>query len=645
VEEDGVKRLHLHDLFPRLAGDLADVAYGSLAGDCAYRSPGRHGVRNPNRRDMAGLTKAAVEKAALQRDMAFFEVLYEEFLADPWHFSPSLRTYIPKDRFRPKKGTRPIDDPCELKRLIVLYVRQIIEGRAEGAMTSGQYGGRPMASVKASCPRKGATMQDHVVWALWEAAWGGYGHVLLLDLKDAFGLVPKKAALKSLQGIGLDEEAARWIWRLVRMDAVDARNRKTRYTRQGRGIEQGNALSATIMNLVLAPVLRTLEARHDVKVYAYLDDIYVAARSHEVAHGAFYTFRQSARDRGFTNVRPFRKESDLPDSKNSTIINVADQPVPVLKTYMVDRFGISLHPDKEMELWADGELQEPVTIKKLRKLSNCQALMKHACRERNCESLRPSPIKGKDNKPLRPDHPRSASAGEGVIMKGHQPSSSSTSVRTRRTQGVQLPGNQGFRTEVLLKEGVVRDDRVLGVPSADGPCWCSNGVVASHGQQAGGISPPDRGDSHQTDRGKTRDRRGDVAEDRHPCLSILSPEIMPHVTRPGRLRFGDRYKGWTLDLRGLEDVLGEDAPDGLVRQVVNGLVRVVRQRNKATVIVDPRDAWTGSPGLIGNEGDEVYKKLMYRLRPDGAADVALVRRPRGRYVCLRSHRSPFLVGG
>jgi len=605
-----ISGLPIDSLMPT-AEMLYYAAYGAFAGDRACISWGVHKGRNPGRRDTMGLTKEVVYDAAVHGDMAFFLNLHQALTANPWQFPPSLRTLIPKDAEDPGKGTRPIDDPCELKRLVTLCVRHEIETLAERDMHPGQYGGRPAWAIKPACLRKGATMQDHVATAIWQGIRQGYRHVLVLDLKDAFGLLPERAALDVLQDIGIDNEAAKWVWRLCQIDAVDSRTRRIHYTRQGRGIEQGNVLSATLMNLVLAPICRSMERSLDVQVFGYLDDIYVLAPTEEIATEAFFRFRQSARDRGFTNVRRLRHQDDPADSKNSHIINIDEQTVTVLKTYEIDSFGISLHPDKVLKLRQVGK----VSLSKFRKLSNCRALTKAACRSRNLKAIQPA-----IRKPV--NHPSIIVTPVNMTGRTYLP------LDPLQEPPVSDTGSP-VTLEVLnkelkeLKNPDVRDSRNEAFHAPDGVTSpYSERIMSSRCKLAGGIPK----DSHQTAGGQTLGRgRGNTGG--YPAhLSVLHPDIRTNVIRPGNLQLGNQYKGHILDLRNIRSVIPGDIPVGSIKQVVNRLVKLVRVENKAVVVIDPREPMTAVKGVLGREGDDAYRQMDSHFQEDGGLRITLVRR-------------------
>lgn len=615
----------MNDLLPT-ATELFEAAYGALVGDPGFISWGVHQGRNPGRRDTMGMTKEVVYQAALEGNVSFFTGLAERLEADPWTMPTSLRTYIPKDEVNPDKGVRAIDDPCEFKRLIAICVRRVIQERAESYLTTGQYGGRPEWAITRECTLPGATMQDHVATGIWKAIRKGYRHVLVLDLKDAFGLVPQAAAIKVLNRIGLNAEAARWVWRLCRIDAVDARNRYIQYTREGRGIEQGNVLSALIMNLVLAPVIQSLESHLDVRVFAYLDDIYVLAPSHEIATEAFYRFRQSARARGFTNVRRLKRDTDPADSKNSQITNVDEHPVTVLKTYQVDGLGISLHPDKVVKLRQEGKLTGKVTLSKLRKLSDCRSLTKSACRLWNPDAIQPAnqkpiiipscvitPVDEPERIPPMLSLQELPVKGTGSSVNGNLESHAKGKKELKNPDvhdpDPRIPDERDYNARVVKSSYRER-------------------IMSSRRHGADGI--PYYRDSRRPQGVTTPDRMRNDAGDLRAFLSIRSPDILPNIFCPGRLAFGNKYKTSILDLTKLAPVIGNDVAVGSIVQCVNRLIRMVRLDNQAEVIIDPTEAWTAIPTVLGNANDSVYTRKSFKFQSDGTVIIVLVARTQKR---------------
>jgi len=643
--------------------DLMHMAYLSTAGDPASFSVGIHGRRNPDRVDMEGLTKRIVHDSAVAGDHGWFHALAAQVRIEPWGFAPSLRTLIPKLEGHPEKGVRPIDDPCELKRLISLHVRRLLTRRLEARLTPGQYGGRPAWAVFPACQRAGATMQDHVATVVWRTIGEGYPHALAIDLKDAFGLVPKRAALVALQGIGLDQEAAEWVWQLVRIHAVDAATRRTLYTRTGRGIEQGNCMSASVLNLVLAPTIRALEKSLPVKTFTYLDDIIILAPTEAEAGEAFSRFRQSLRARSFTNVRRLRQPGDPRDSKFSRILNTKRIPVPVLKTYLVDGSGIALHPNKVGELKADGLVPTRVTIERLRELSNCQSVTEAATREAS-PGLLCNPRRRFNCAPKKDSVDPSAEAMESDQHEGELPDSPSKLKEDNREVVVGKPflKEEPRRVNEQL-EHTPTDHGALGAHTsydsdigrekrhshlASYPTQGLNGNLGDEtihqetpsvlgvehsrysrnyqGNQAGGISP--QGDSAVTAGGNTPGRgQGETADPPARLLSILDPEVRVAITKGLPLKMGDRYKGSLLDLRRTDEVIPSSWKPSRVAMVVNALLKVVRTRGRAVVLLDLLSSVGQGQSVLGGSEDRVYGREDTSILPDGSMMVTVLHRP------------------
>ncbi len=650
--------LTIGDLLPS-AKDLQQVAYGSTSGDPAMRSFGIHGRRNPDRRDAEGLSKRLIQNQAqlldFDKGVAFFDAFAARAWADPFQIPPSWRSLVQKDELDPSKGTRPIDDPCEFKRLLLLHVRRLLDARIEANLTTGQYGGRNADKIKKTCDKEGATSQDHTARAIYDGIWTGHRHVVLTDLADAFGQVPHKAVVKAMQDIGLDMAAARWVLRLVRIDAID-RNGPIR-TQAGKGIEQGNQLSASVMNLVLAPVLKTAAGDGQVIAIAYLDDIYLLASTDEKARKAFGTFCQSANSRGFDNVRPLMLDGDT-DSKASRIINTDVEFVPVLKTYLINRTGIALKPAKVVAAMDEKVIHQGMTIGKLRDAVGCQALTKSANRKKNAGLIRLQPMKSPDTnatvgRAVR-DH-RLSTGDVGLPRLGDGPDDSQL---TFRLEGEQHRGFHGLGDKPDLGLDVAttgtcyyvdgdKDElHVVLYPSRDDneptdgvlgePLVVSSFVaVPSLGKQAGKIP-------------STKARKNTEAEGRNtPCvsgragkfhppdrLSLLDARVQEALQGNKGFRLGDSYKGSILDLRELDTALGA-AKDNMavVNGTVNGLVRLVRQRNRATVIFNPMSAAMASTAILGGANDKLYLREADRGLDDGSVQVVLKR-----VVALRSRR-------
>jgi len=657
--------LDLRDLLPT-EEQLMDMAYFSVAGDPLTAPIGTHQGRNPDRKDTMGICKREVLMHARERKLAWFEPHALQLHANPFNLPPSLRTMIPKDEFNPAKGLRAIDDQAEIKRLILLHVRQLIEPRLVHRFTPGQLGGLNGKYIKTGlCKRRGATTQDQIATGIFIAIREGFPVCVLADLKDAFGLVPKKVAVSELMKCGLTKRAALWIWRLVRIDSLNARNRNHHYRRPGRGIEQGNQLSALIMNLVLAPVLRAAEKNHRVRVFTYLDDIYIMAATREEAAAAFKTFQSSANSRGFTNVRPLWQPGMPKDSKATRIINTNEQPVTVLKTYVIDQDGISLHPDKRTDLCRKEILTGKVSMKKLRRITGCHALTGKATRCRTPNLLR-KPQQLPKEAPQGGDLNNLIASQEGEVTHtlhggrdGHYDPSMENSFLSGKLEGehTSFGDFEGDSKRHDLRSKEKKDHHLsLLYPNQDShdvPGGRSDDLeghqhqsdwpegMPSHYHRDMGTLLPREEDSPTPARVTPGDRSQAGDADRPDLLSILSDELLV-ATLKGRRRqrAGDNYKGMVLDLRGLDQVVGEDAPARDYENAVNGLLRLVRQDNEVTVVYDPREPWTALQGLLGGQGDTTYKRVMQVVLEGGGIRVQLVRMRKKKWVRRRTELLP-----
>ncbi|MCK6574673.1 hypothetical protein L6V77_26670 [Myxococcota bacterium] len=645
-------KVTLEDLLPQ--GDhLRHVAYESLAGDETTRPDGRHSGRRPNRPDMDGLSKREVYGLALDNDLAWFEKVASAVRANPFTWSPSLRTWVPKDPNRPENGTRPIDDPSEIKRLVAIYVRALLLGKLHHRFTPGQFGSRPGTA----CTRARATAQDHVATAIHRAIRGGYTWAVLIDLTDAFGRVPEGLTLRELGRMGLEPDAAQFVWSMCRINAVVQRRQVTPFARLGMGIEQGNCLSASIMDLVLAPVLRRTEARLDVIVVSYLDDIYMLARSRSDAEDAYRLFRDIAEGLGFDNVRDLWDGTGF-QGKKSTIVDSTVTPVRVLKTYDICPLGVSLAPEKVADFLDDlrerGIPSGQVSLPTLRRLTRCQALSGQATRSRNSQLLRspqrlpgsrpaPSgvcsrfapPSEGEYTstgivtpQPLPDEDAPLSSQDQGVVEPAEDAQDLSTDgdsfsgdvVLSRRADGHREPHSD------LPVSAVFGGICSLGVgllPSSNPLRGELDFVCSSRVASAGSISHP-KGDSTRSE-GPTQPCGGRRGNDGNPpaphFLRFQDPAVQAALVAGRGFRFGVTFKGAVLDLTGL-DALG--VHPGRLPLVVNGLIKAVKTGGTAQVLIDPWEAWTLLPKILGRQGDTVYRRVETLNLPDGKLMITLV---------------------
>jgi hypothetical protein len=311
--------------------ELCSAAWRAVGGDGAEPHLGIHNG-SPHVPDCEGRTKAMTHRAALNREYEYFGSMNRSRV-------PSLRIRIPKGNG--PWGFRAIDLPAESTRLNSLLILEqlLASDRVRGFLLPGQVGVVPWRKgdelPAGFCQKLHARPQDHAASLVHAAVREGFGTCLELDLRDAFALVPHEAATTAMKELGIPQAARRRVLELVRIQTVDRSGNLVR--RNGRGLEQGNPLSPLVFALALALVLRELETDGH-RVSAYLDDIYVMARSLAGAHAAFEKFSAKAKEHGFTGIRPLGE-----GHKESRIREVTESdPVVVLKTYEVRPSGVGL---------------------------------------------------------------------------------------------------------------------------------------------------------------------------------------------------------------------------------------------------------------------------------------------------------------
>lgn len=712
VLRQGLPASYLLDM---TADEAQWLAYASLSGDPGAPSVGKHGGRSINRMDTGGRTKAEHHDAAVLRDAAYFEKLAEGLVGQDGQLklSPSLRTYLMKSDGDPSKGYRPIDDCAEDKRLLELRVRSLIEPGVERLLHPRQYGGRFLTNVQTWLPTvdrpRGRplrpTVLDQMARGVFDTIHGGHGVALCLDLKNAYGLLAKRSGMPMLRGVRvqvderhlgrgvkelpLGRRAAQVVWRLGRLDAVDARTRRKTYRRCGRGIEQGGQLSSMLMNLALSPVVTAVEQALDVVAFSYLDDIYFMCRDGADAEVAFRAFRHECSQRGFTNVRPLGntgKASHIVDTRQGMAVRV-------LKTYDVDHRGISLAPEKVEKLYEEGKLEpgDRVGIKALRRASCCVALTKAASRERtpsvmtkkrknkntsvtikavtgNKNTLEGSSgllrqATGTTETSVSNLHCESGSviqttAGEGSLVLSQMHGPEGTGPERATTCSSLYPHRDTSRTGTSEGEGLPlgKTDGLDGVPTemrtptlpigGQDERLIGGGVVPPHeapkgGTEAQGISDGDSPVAEAGDTAKDWTSAAESSVEPPPSvLSIFEPEVLQALRAGTPIRLGDRYKGRVLNLVGLQQVLG-DAPAGCYVAVVNALVKAVRTMRVAVVLYDPLEAWTTAPNILGRTARSPYVRRRPEVLRNGTVRATLVQRQRK----LRRESWPPLISG
>ena len=382
-------KLIIWDLLPG-PEELAIVGYASTHGDSCAERLGIHQRLDLYLKDMADRCKVDTYEASEVWVARWFIDMARRLWNDPFGFPASLEHRVPKGDGR----FRPVGDPAEFKRLVALYIRYRVESRIEtspGLILDCQMGGRPRKwldeAIKEQwiCKRPGASPRDHLAVLAQQAMHEGYGWCLLTDLTNAFGLLPKVAVFKQLRAAKVSKAAAEFIWRAARLDEVSATTRKRLKYDKRMGVSQGNPLSAMLMNIGLAPILAAVQRSVDVRVLAYLDDIYVLTRSRDDAKRAFEVLKREAKARAFRNIRPLRQPpGDDPKAKRSDIVKVTnDNPLVILQGYRVSPGYIGM-TDKATKL-VNQEIElrghtGPMTPNLVRKFSGQMALTRKGIR-------------------------------------------------------------------------------------------------------------------------------------------------------------------------------------------------------------------------------------------------------------------------
>ena len=649
------------DLIPT-AEELQCIAYASLSGDSAVPPLGRHGRKNIHHTYHVGRTKFQSFQESRNWNSDYFDLIAAKLNKDPWSFVPSLERRIPKNG----GGTRPIGDPSEDKRPVGLYDRAIIGPGIEDLLMDGQVGGRPkewlQERLKGSplASKKGVTPQDLVAFSVQEAAHRGFRWVLVMDIISAFTLVPKRAVLPELRKFPMSKRAAEFIWRVSRLDAVRAKSGERIPYSKEMGVEQGGALSALMLNLALAPVLKTLQERLGVAVLAYLDDIYILAMQEATAHKAFHLFKSVAGQRGIRNIRPLLRPGQAADAKASKIIPVSEQePLKVLKRYLVTPTWIGMAPvaveyvEAEME---EQGLKKPVSLRKVKKLAGQQALTKRGVRFTS-DLLSPwSPGTGipshSGEDPQQVSFSTSGPKGEGS------------------PRGWKLPEGEGDHGGLMYDPPAQQVSLVNGIDLEQQEDYQEDG--SGYGREGVGCPPPvgqaslvsspslSPGQGHRltsAGRGPASPRRSRMAKvqgtaatsgnsgpaagasagvgesgparkaPRALPLRVRDQAVADILRKRKPLHLGAKYKDTdevpVCDLRGLSQVLGPSAKEHDFRLAINNCLKAARARRLVQAVVDRRDAWTAIPDILGNIDDKTYRKLQEERIGDGGWAMTL----------------------
>jgi hypothetical protein len=373
-------------------------------------------------------------------------------------------------------------------------------------------------------------------------------------------------------------------------------------------VEQGGCLSASLLNLVLAPLLRAVEGEHGVHAWAFVDDVYVTLPPTVDPEVLFRDLRSTWRRAGVTNVRPLWSPADGPRSKNSRVVDTTREPLRVLEMYDVDALGISPSPSLVSELRAGG-IRLPASLQEVRRASRCMALTRTATRARTGLMGPSEPITGLGRDP-GPEN-TSLSSGEDSERKegqvretreGHR----TCTPRSRTSEDRPLerhaacslitrpsPPRSPCRGEIprTAEDGSLGSEESIDLPSPDGD-----------GEPPGGGRPP--------------------PVDSPDFFPLRDPEIVKILREGGRLRLGESAKGRRLVLAGLASATDHAMDAATACRVVTSLVRAARRDRRVVVAVDPRERWTRLPTLLGRARDPAYRCVGVVER-DGLVDLHL----------------------
>jgi len=388
------------------------------------------------------------------------------------------------------------------------------------------------------------------------------------------------------------------------------------------GIEQGNRLSDLILNLVMNQIILSLKEQ-GVPMLVYGDDVILVAPSREAAIEAFRAFQTKAEELGFTNILDWGSTS----RKAPRIYEVDQQPVPLIKTYLVTNRWIGLVPEKLDALRS--ELPRRVNASLIRRKARCQSLTKAWIQEMD---LLPPVSKVKNSKPLVPMNQR----GETNLEDPVPPEDRVVPFDDPVVGDVvddPVEGADGEQPEALCRvnpvdeDGIVYGDRHKAGGRSPTYTWespeyysdddsCSKSTTPAalmglpgHLSGKSGINNGRAETQTRTSvpaRGQESEQQAILLPDSDPVLPILEDlVVVQRLRKRKRTRLGDRVKDKILDLRGLQDQLGNE-PQVLIRSV-RALLKAGRSRHVVRVLVHPGELWTMLPQVLGNREDDQYR--------------------------------------
>jgi len=304
---------------------IMNAGYSLTAGDPIEGGLGHH-RGNPNKRDRVGLTKKMVHAAASMGDETFFEVQTKQVVHKGQRSTLSRRVFITNNRTGKR---RPIDVPPEaLRMLLALANADLLRlAQFQEAIPPEIISYRSRGELPPFVKGEGVTIQDQFAGLVVHQLRRHGPWVVLVDLEDHFGRLPRKAIQAALRRLGLPSAVRR---RLINMALLHTKEQGQEPLKADRrGVEQGNTLSATLSNLVMGMVVKCLR---DSKIASamYGDDIVLFAKSRAEAEAAFERFQLICGRLDFNNIRPLGT-----GSKDSQIIDASHRPIPLIKTFLV----------------------------------------------------------------------------------------------------------------------------------------------------------------------------------------------------------------------------------------------------------------------------------------------------------------------
>ncbi len=583
------------------AEQVRSILWSVLSGDMLAHPAARHrgGVW---KKDLRGATKANLWHLANEgSDQEIVAVALPLAVDQQVVFTPSLRRHRPKPG---GDGTRPVDAPSADKRVVAAYLRSYIQEAVEELRHQEQFG--YVRWVQDHCKVPGATAADHEVTGIFLRA-RSLPFLLQVDLDDAFGTLPHAAFVEPLRryfeaqassGTGpaflMDpnfddiETFLDLVVRCVELNYVEADDPTHEVHRsEGVGIEQGNSLSADLLVIAVAEILRAVEAE-GIVVGACADDLWIQGRTEGEVRAAHERLKATLADLGIPAPRPL-------GHPKTTLTDLRESPAVVRRRYLVCQRWIGVAP----EVWSDlvdgrvlvlDELRaagrrvgaKRGLVRAVRSATHCRAVTKGWLR--SIGLLVPSPCITQALHPL----------GFRTVALGSHACSSDPDTSTW------VPVCQHSLSVPPMWV------RVTWVESHN-MSTCMSSVHQYHAKDAhGGVHPsPEEEASATGENIDQMERRGALAS---PSLPLVSPpaEALASVRSGGGRGLGNNLKEQRVDLGGLPTALGLDPSGKEFRDALGRLLRLFRSRRRVAVAFSPRERWVFDEGLLGGADDPEY---------------------------------------